>query len=126
MGFEYRVDEDLRTIFVKASVRVTALDLCTHWIKFLEDPRTFAIRRTLVDLSQADVQIDFQELALLINSLVKPRIGNTVWITALVVGAAESSVMAQEFGLLAQSFSRDRVFTDADVALEWLQRQRIV
>lgn len=125
MGYTYSIDDDRRVIFVKCTGLVTVRDLCSHWIAFLEDPGTFAVRRTLVDLREADMSISFQEMHFLIESLVKPCIRRTTWSGALVVSDSAAQSMAQDFHLLAQSFSNDRVFTDADAALEWLSRQPV-
>jgi hypothetical protein len=123
MGFTLRVDEELRVVFVKAAGAVTARDLCLNWLELIENPLTSALRRTLVDLRDADISIDLQDLHLLIEQLVRPRIGDTIWTAALIVGNPSSREMAQNFQLLAQSFSRDRVFEDEERALEWLLRQ---
>lgn len=101
---------------------VTADDLRAHWGAFLENADVMRIRRTLVDMREAELQFTGQELSHLVSDLVIPRLGGLDWKTAILVAQPVQFGVSRQYQVFAESYSADSIFYDVDEAIAWLLR----
>jgi hypothetical protein len=84
MPISNTIDQDTGIIFENWTGDIRAPDLRAYWEHILADPDVMARRRTLVDLRQARIHFNGQELANLVAAVVIPALKGLHWITAIV------------------------------------------
>jgi hypothetical protein len=90
--------------------------------QYLEDPDVLAIRRTLVDLRQADILFKGSDLDSLIQSIVLPVLNGRDWKTAIVVEKPLQFGVSRQYQVFADRYSKDAIFYDLEEARNWLIR----
>jgi hypothetical protein len=122
MPITYTLDARSNLITEVWSGSVDAQELGAYWADYLADPAVMACRRTIVDLREATIAFSAEELAILVRLLVRPKLAGAKWTTALVVREPSQGGIARQYGLIADMYSEDEVFTDYDAALKWIAR----
>ena len=79
-----------------------------------------AIRRTLVDLRQAEIVFPGSDLERLIQSLVLPVLKGKDWKTAIVVEKSHQFGVSRQYQTFADHYSKDAIFYDLGEARLWL------
>ncbi len=74
MPIRYSIDIRKQCIFESWSGNVSIKDLEAYWTSYLADPEVLRIRRTLVDLGNANIEFTGHQLDSLIESLVAPKL----------------------------------------------------
>lgn len=120
MPITYTIDADAGVIFEVWAGAITAGDLGDYWRAYLADPAVLAVRRTLADLRAADLRFTGAELQALVNREVVPRLGGKTWRTAILVSGPVQFGVSRQYGVFAEAYSRDAIFSDRDAALRWL------
>ena len=123
MPISYSIDSAAGVIFEVWEGDVTAADLRGYWKRYLADPKVMELRKTLVDLRQGRIQFTGAELSALISTMVTPALKGRSWTTALLVGGAVEFGVSRQYQVMAERYSRDAIFHDADAALTWLTHQ---
>jgi hypothetical protein len=123
MPISYSIDRDHRCIHETWTGIITAKDLADYWRRILTDPVVMVIRRTIVDLSSSRILFSGQQLAELVETIVLPVLNGKNWRTAIVVGDLSQYEVSRQYHALAESYSRDSVFSTREAALTWLQTQ---
>ncbi|MES1195793.1 MAG: hypothetical protein ABUL58_02495 [Steroidobacter sp.] len=82
-----------------------------------------SIRRTLVDLRQAHIKFNGQQLSDLIVGIVIPALQGRTWISALLVGEAVQYGVSRQYQVFAEFYSQDSIFDDFEKAERWLRQQ---
>ena len=80
-----------------------------------------AIRRTVVDLRESNPTFTGMELSSLIHTVVFEKLVGKDWITAIVVAKPLQFGVSRQYQVFAECYSRDAIFEDPDLALEWIQ-----
>ena len=124
MPISYSIDSAAGVIFEVWEGDVTARDLRHYWKRYLADPQVMKLRRTLVDLRRGRIQFTGAELSSLILTVVTPVLKANNWTTALVVGGPVTFGVSRQYQVMAERYSRDAIFHDADAALTWLTQQQ--
>ena len=123
MPISYSIDRDHRCIHETWTGIITAKDLADYWRRILTDPVVMVIRRTIVDLRSSRILFSGEQLAELVESIVLPLLNGKNWRTAIVVGDLTQYEVSRQYHVLAESYSRDSVFSTREAALSWLQAQ---
>jgi len=123
MPIAYSISADEMIIHEKWTGPVSARDLKEYWSRYLQDPKVLAIRRTLVDLRDADILFTGNELSGLVHSIVLPALEGRNWISALLVGKPVQHGVSRQYQVFAEFYSRDAIFDDAATAEKWLRDQ---
>lgn len=123
MPITYSIDQAAGVIFEVWEGDVSADDLRQYWERYLADPDVLALRRTLVDLRGANLNFSGEDLSYLISKVVLPVLNGLDWKTALVVGKPVQYGVSRQYQVFAERYSRDAIFEDSDVALQWLKQQ---
>ena len=98
------------------------MDLADHWKRLLVDPDALAIRRTLVDLRDCQIEFSGEQLFDLVRTLVEPLLHGSDWRSALLVGGTVHFGVSRQYQSFAQLYSKDAIFHEEDAALRWLLR----
>ena len=122
MPITYTTDRGRRIITEIWTGGIDAKELAAYWKRYLEDPDVLAIRRTVVDLRQADILFTGAELDILIQSIVLPALQGRSWETAIVVATPTQYGTSRQYHVFAERYSRDAIFYDAEEARNWLAR----
>lgn len=120
MPITYSIDAQKRVITEVWTGDVSAEDLANYWRRYLADPQVMAIRRTLVDLREANVLFTGKELSVLVNTVAVPRLKGKDWKSALLVERPRQYGLTRQYQVFAESYSKDAIFLDRDSAVEWL------
>lgn len=123
MPISYSIDREHRCIHETWTGEITAKDLGDYWRRFLADPVVMVIRRTIVDLRECRILFTGEELAGLVERIVLPILNGKSWRTAIVVGDLDQKEISRQYHVLAESYSRDSVFSTPEAAMTWMQTQ---
>ena len=121
MPITYRVDREKWLIFESWVGVVGADDLAAYWTQYLTDADVLKIRRTIVDLRGAIITFNGDDLRFLVDSLVRPKLSNLKWKTAIVVtgGSVEFGV-SRQYQVFAGHYSTDSIFENLEDADNWI------
>jgi hypothetical protein len=100
----YSIDHQKAFIVEVWTGDIFAKDLAAYWRHYLADPAVLAIRRTLVDLRQCNIQFTGSELSALVNSVVIPILAGRDWKTAIVVDQPAQFGVSRQYHVFAQSY----------------------
>jgi hypothetical protein len=114
------IDHEQQMIFETWQREVGARELAKYWRRMLVDAEVLAIRRTLVDLRQAEIVFTGDELANMVTSIAVTMLAGTTWKTALLVEKNTQFGVSRRYQVFAETFSRDAIFQDREAALRWL------
>lgn len=120
MTIRYTIDHQQQVIFETWHGEVGMSELNTYWQRILVDAEVLAIRRTLVDLRNAEIRFTGSELASMVNSVVIPMLGGKSWKTALLIEKDVQFGVSRQYQVFAEIFSQDAIFRDHEAALRWL------
>lgn len=81
-----------------------------------------AIRRTLVDLRQADILFTGRDMDDMIRDIVLPVLQGRDWKTAIVVEKPVQYGTGRQYQVFANRYSKDAIFYDVEDARSWLTR----
>lgn len=123
MPISYSIDREHRCIHETWTGVITAKDLGDYWRHILADPVVMVIRRTIVDLRECRILFSGEQLAELVESIVLPLLNGKNWRTAIVVGDPVQYEVSRQYHVLAESYSRDSVFSTPEAAMTWMQTQ---
>ena len=123
MPISYSIDREHRCIHETWTGLITAKDLGDYWQHILTDPVVMVIRRTIVDLRQCRILFSGEQLAELVEGIVLPLLEGKNWRTAIVVGDLVQYEVTRQYHVLAESYSRDSVFSTPEAAMTWMQTQ---
>ena len=123
MPISYSVDREHRCIRETWTGMITAKELGDYWQCILVDPVVMVIRRTIVDLRQCRILFSGEQLADLVERIVLPMLNGKSWRTAIVVGDLAQEEISRQYHMLAESYSRDSVFSTPEDAMTWMQTQ---
>lgn len=119
----YHVDAAGGLILETWSGVITRDVLLAHWRQCLADPAVLAVKRTLVDLRDCDVQFSGEEWLRLIEGCVLNRPDLLGWKTAIVVDKPHLHGIARQFLGHAARLTHGELFEQPDQAATWLTRQ---
>ncbi len=122
MPITYTTDREKKLITGIWTGGIDADHLAAYWRRYLEDPDVPAIRRTLVDLRQADILFTGRDLDTLIQCIVLPVLQGRAWKTAIVVEKPIQYGTSRQYQVFAERYSRDAIFYDLEDARNWLTR----
>jgi hypothetical protein len=120
MPISYSIQANGAYILEEWEGTVSIKDLEEYWTKMLADPEVVRIRRTLADLTKADLAFKGHELDSLIRSLLLPKFTGREWKSALVVGSTVQFGISRQYQTFAERYSKDSIFTDRAAAEQWL------
>jgi hypothetical protein len=120
MPITYTIDREKKLITEVWTGEITAGDLATYWKRYLDDPEVLAIRRTLVDLRQANILFNGSDLQILIQTIVLPVLNGRDWKTAIVVEGNIQYGVSRQYQFFAEHYSKDAIFDNMDEARHWL------
>lgn len=120
MPISYSIDAQLGIILETWVGDVSASDLAEYWRHYLADPEVLSLRRTLVDLRQANPTFTGRELADLISGIVDPILQGRDWKTAIIIDKPIQFGISRQYHAFAEHYSRDAIFSDPAAALQWL------
>lgn len=120
----YSIDKSLGVIFEIWRGDVTADDLGRYWAAYLENPEVLALRRTLVDLREAEIRFSGSEMLQLVLTVVLPVLNGRDWKTAIVVQKPLQFGVSKQYHFFAEQYSTDSIFFEPEPALQWLLAQR--
>ena len=123
MPISYFIDREHRCIHETWTGFITAKDLGDYWRHILADPVVMVIRRTIVDLRECRILFSGEQLADLVERIVLPMLNGKSWRTAIVVGDLAQEEISRQYHMLAESYSRDSVFSTPEDAMTWMQTQ---
>lgn len=124
MPIVYHIDPTAELIKETWTGKITADVLSDYWKVYLADPAVMRIRRTLVDLREAEILFYGAELDDLIQTVAAPRLGGLDWKTALLVENATQFGVSRQYQTFALWYSRDAIFDDPSAAQAWLLAQK--
>jgi hypothetical protein len=120
MPISYSVDHEKRVIFETWTGEIDATELASYWQRYLADPDVLSIRRTLVDLRHCRIRFTGAQLSHLVQGIVEPSLHGKDWKTAIVADSPVEYGVSRQYGVYAERYSTDSVFSDPDAALAWL------
>jgi hypothetical protein len=120
MPITYTIDHDQKLILEVWTGEINAVDLAEYWKRYLADPNVLALRRTLVDLRQADIRFSGADLDALIRSIVHPILAGRDWKTAIVVDKPAQFGISRQYQVFADLYSKDAIFRSIEEARHWL------
>ncbi len=122
--YSIEVEEGGAIIVETWSGQITGNDLAAHWKVYLADPEVLKIRRTVVDLRNAEILFFGPELNDLIQTIVAPKLDDLDWKTAIVVSNAVQFGVSRQYQVFAAWYSLDSIFDDFAAARTWLLAQK--
>lgn len=122
MPITYTADRGKKLITEVWTGEIKAECLAEYWKRYLDDPDVLAIRRTLVDLRQADILFKGSDLDSLIQRIVLPVLKGRDWKTAIVVEKLLQYGVSRQYQVFADYYSKDAIFYDLEEARNWLMR----
>ena len=123
MPISYSIDHERRFIVETWTGDVAEADLAAHWRHYLADPEVLAVRRTLVDLRRGRILFKGDQLANLVDRIVRPALNGRDWKTAILVSDPLQFGVSRQYQVFAETYSRDAIFDSEDAALAWLLRE---
>ena len=120
MPITYTTDCEQKLITEVWTGEITAECLAAYWKQYLDDPDVLAIRRTLVDLRQAEIRFKGADLDTLIRNIVLPVVEGRDWKTAIVVEKSLQYGVSRQYQVFAECYSKDAIFYDLEKARNWL------
>ena len=123
MPISYAIDREKRCIHETWTGMITAKDLGDYWRHILADPVVMVIRRTIVDLRECRILFSGEQLAELVEGIVLPLLDGKNWRTAIVIGDRAQYEISRQYHVLAESYSRDSIFSTPEAAMAWMQTQ---
>ena len=123
MPFSYTIDHENRCVYETWTGEITAKDLADFWRRFLADPVVLAIRRTIVDLRACRLLFNREQLTDLVENIVLPVMNGKTWKSAIVIADSIQFEVTRQYHVLAESYSRDSVFSTPEAAMAWMQTQ---
>jgi hypothetical protein len=123
MPISYSIDRENHCIHETWTGMITAKELGDYWRRLLADPVVLAIRRTIVDLRQSRILFSGEQLAELVETIVLPLLNGKNWLSAIVIGDPVQHEITRQYHVLAESYSRDSVFSTPEAAMTWMQAQ---
>jgi hypothetical protein len=125
MPITYFIDEG-DEIIVEVWLGEISIDtLVAYWRAYLRDERVLKIRKTLVDIGQAQIGFSEEQLMQAIHAVVAPVLNGRDWITAIVVKRPRQFWAGRRYQALAQAYSYDSIFSSISMAREWLRKQEL-
>ncbi|MES2522471.1 MAG: hypothetical protein V4617_07235 [Gemmatimonadota bacterium] len=124
MPIQYTIDTECGVIEETWNGSITIRDLSEYWSRYLSDPDVLGLRRTVVDLREADIAFTGAQLEMLVQSMVIPALNGMAWTTAIVVSEPVQFGVGRQYQVFAQRYSRDSIFDDMGKAKAWLIEQR--
>ena len=122
MPITYTIDRAGKVITEVWTGEIQAECLAAYWKRYLADPEVLAIRRTIVDLRQAEILFNGSDLDMLIHSIVLPVLNGRDWKTAIVVGTSLQHGMSRQYQVFAERYSKDAIFQNIEDARNWLNK----
>lgn len=122
-AIRYVFDRERDLILEEWVGKITRDALSLHWREFVANPVVMDCRRTIVDLSRAEIDLNGEDLKALINSLVVPALNGRKWITAIIAGGLMQHGVSRQYGVYAEIYSTDQIFKTFEEALEWITPQ---
>jgi len=120
MPITYSIDHEKKMITEVWTGDVHAADLAEYWKRYLDDPDVLAIRRTIVDLRQAEILFKGSEFDGLIKNIVLPALNGRDWKTAIVVEKPLQFGVGRQYQAFADRYSKDTIFYNIEAARKWL------
>jgi hypothetical protein len=120
MPITYTIDRREKLINELWTGEIDAKCLEAYWRRYLDDPDVLEIRRTLVDLRQAEILFKGSELDNLIKTIVLPVLNGRDWKTAVVVEKPVQFGVSRQYQCFADHYSKDAIFYDLEKAHTWL------
>jgi len=120
MPITYTIDREKNLITEVWTGEIKAEYLAGYWKRYLDDPDVLAIRRTLVDLRQADLLFIGSDLVGLIQGIVLPVLKGRDWKTAIVVEKSSQYGVSRQYQAFADCYSKDDIFYNMEDARSWL------
>lgn len=120
MPITYSIDREQKLITEIWTGEINAECLAAYWQRYLEDPEVLAIRRTLVDLREAEILFKGSDLNRLIQTIVLPVLKGRDWKTAIVVEKSHQFGVSRQYQTFADHYSKDAIFYDVGEARNWL------
>jgi hypothetical protein len=114
------IDREKKLITEVWTGEVQSQDLAAYWKSYLEDPDVMAIRRTLVDLRQAEILFNGFDLDMLVKRIVLPALNGRDWKTAIVVEKSFQYGLSRQYQVFAERYSKDAIFYNSEEARQWL------
>jgi hypothetical protein len=124
MPIDYYIDHTQKIIFESWTGPISADVLRRYWINYMADERVMALRRTVVDVTKAEILFKAGDLFSLVSGIVIPRLGDRDWRTAIVVSDPVQYGVSRQYHIFASSYSRDAIFFDVASAIEWINAPR--
>jgi hypothetical protein len=123
MPITYSIDKQKSVILEVWIGVISAADLANYWRHYLANPDVMSIRRTLVDLRQANILFSGEQLSQLVQRIVLPALKGRYWKTAILLDTPAQYGTTRQYQVFAERYSRDAIFHDFDTAMEWLLHQ---
>ena len=120
MPITYSIDREKKLITEVWTGEMNAEYLAAYWKRYLDDPDVLEIRRTLVDLRQAEILFRGSDLETLIQGIVLPALKGRDWKTAIVVEKSFQFGVSRQYQAFADHYSKDAIFYDMGEARNWL------
>jgi len=120
MPITYSIDREKKLITEVWTGEISAECLKAYWQQYLANPEVLEIRRTLVDLRQAEILFRGSDLDALIKNIVLPVLNGRVWKTAIVVEKPFQFGVSRQYQAFAERYSKDAIFRDMVEARHWL------
>src|SRR4051794_24360341 len=116
MPITYTIDRGNKLITEVWTGEINGECLAAYWRLYLDDPEVLAIRRTLVDLREADILFNGTELNTLVQNIVLPALKGRDWKTAIVVENPVQYGVSRQYQVFADHYSKDVIFYDLETA----------
>ena len=82
-----------------------------------------ALRKTLVDMRKANILFTDHEFNNLIRSVAIPGLAGKDWKSAIIVERPVQYGVCRQFQVFAECYSKNAIFYEYDLALQWLRQQ---
>jgi hypothetical protein len=122
MPISYTIDRERKLILEKWTGDIRHEDLAAYWKRYLADPEVMEIRRTIVDLRDAEILFSGMNFGFLIETIVLPALKGRRWTTAIVVADPAQYGLSRQYQVFADRYSCDSIFSSVDEAAKWIGR----
>jgi len=116
MPITYTINSEKNLITETWTGEIMANNLEAYWKRYLADPDVMAIRRTLVDLRQAEILFNGFDLDMFVKRIVLPALNGRDWKTAIVVEKSLQHSLSQQYQIFAEHYSKDAIFYNMEDA----------
>jgi len=120
MPITYTINSEKNLITETWTGEIMANNLEAYWKRYLADPDVMAIRRTLVDLRQAEILFNGFDLDMFVKRIVLPALNGRDWKTAIVVEKSLQHSLSQQYQIFAEHYSKDAIFYNMEDARNWI------